>query len=183
MAKSKSKSFVVGEEAYIEGTPTFPDIPTTQVGSRWWHELLETHVKSFRFELEGESIRVNKESRRNSYYWIAYKRVDGILRRKHLGTSKDVTLVKLVEVAEELCKSNLDYHQDRQPSPQNNGGLLHAYTEQKAQIEQLELELKAVQSRYGSIVRILDTYKKRAKETRNWTEANRLLSEIEALIN
>lgn len=94
-----------------DGVLIVPDSPE-------WYQWLES-AKSFRFEVNHETWideRVPKiealtfSGVRVSGYWQAHKKVDGILRREHLGKSPDYA--KLKEVAILIC-SDAYWHQKR----------------------------------------------------------------------
>lgn len=86
-----------------------------RVGSAAWFDWLVNH-RSFRFECSHGTFTANKESRKSGMFWYANRRVGGKLRRAYLGASKDLTLDKLVNVANELAGSDLSYWGKKSPT-------------------------------------------------------------------
>ena len=99
----KTLKLVGGYLSYPEVTPIGQFWHTVSIeadkGEHWFKFLNRDDIKNFSYERE---FTVQKESRKGTkqHYWIAYKRIDGKLKRKHLGRSEDVTADKLREVAQ-----------------------------------------------------------------------------------
>ncbi len=75
-----------------------------QVGSSAWARWLEEpRTTSFRFEHGTSSFTARKERQRTGWYWYAYRRRGGRLRKAYLGRSRDLTLEHLVKIGTRLC--------------------------------------------------------------------------------
>lgn len=79
-----------------------------RVGSETWFDWLEQN-RSFHYECDGGKFTACKESRASGDFWYANRRVAGKLRRCYIGSTKDLKLEKLIEVAKQLAGSDLSY--------------------------------------------------------------------------
>ena len=68
------------------------------VGSDRWFEWL-TSSHHFYFLNSVGKFTARKEKRRNTEYWYAYRKVDGRLRKRYLGSSEQLTDKKLCDSA------------------------------------------------------------------------------------
>lgn len=94
------------ELCYQINTQTPQGLTSTTVDDEntgWEHWL--SQVSSFAFHgRNGEHFTARKERRqRGGEYWTAYRKVNGKLRRKYLGTSADLALHLLENVANDLA--------------------------------------------------------------------------------
>src|ERR1700686_1187265 len=83
-------------QAYeLDHTPFL--FPLTDESLRSWLKLID----AFHLETQaGHSLTARKETKqRGSAYWVAYKRVDGKLKKKYLGDGNKITLAQLEAVA------------------------------------------------------------------------------------
>lgn len=64
-------------------------------------------INAFHLETRtGHSLTARKESKqRGAKYWVAYKRVDGKLRKKYLGDGSKITLTQLEELARSFVQA------------------------------------------------------------------------------
>jgi LuxR family maltose regulon positive regulatory protein len=68
-----------------------------------WVAWLE-QVTSFAFQGQAGSFTARKERKqRGTSYWSAYRRTQGTLAKKYLGTSRDLTLARLEAIAAQLA--------------------------------------------------------------------------------
>ena len=66
-------------------------------GDRWEEWLDENHHFSFINDVGKFTAR--KDRRRNTYYWYAYRKINGKLKNKYLGKSDKLTDQKLYDTA------------------------------------------------------------------------------------
>ena len=77
------------------------------IGSTAWFEWLENN-RAFTFEPQSSDMEllwnygVQKEKRKDGFYWIAYKRFKGKLERIHLGVSQELKLEKLLDASKKF---------------------------------------------------------------------------------
>lgn len=71
-----------------------------------WMQWLESNNRFF-FKGEVIGFSVRKETRRNTQYWYAYKRTDGILLKKYLGRNCEITLSLLEAVQNSFLERSL----------------------------------------------------------------------------
>jgi len=172
---------------HIEGQLIAPDTPE-------WHEWLAA-AKSFRFEMNHEAWIDGKVPtvetltfsgvKLKQGYWQAHKKVDGTLRREHLG--KIPTYAKLKEVAV-LINSDSYWHQKRRspksmpPESHNNSETVSEHSSQNAdEIAKLKAELEQVKAERESMAQLLvDSNKAHAEElTKVYAELERMKVELE----
>ena len=73
------------------------------VGSRAWERWLEQpSTSAFRFEHGAAGFTARRELQRGRWYWYAYRRRAGQLRKAYLGRAGDLTLDRLEEVSARL---------------------------------------------------------------------------------
>jgi LuxR family maltose regulon positive regulatory protein len=96
MARKSSKS-----TATIIGRYLYSDVPGIAVGSPEWFEWLEAG-RSFYFSGE-RSFTARCEKRRNTFYWYAFKKINGKLRKVYMGVASDLTYDHLIEIAQNVC--------------------------------------------------------------------------------
>ena len=99
----RSAPLVGYDELKIEKYPA-----PIRVGSPAWFDWLEQN-RSFHYECDGGKFTACKESRAAGNFWYANRRVAGKLRRCYIGSTKDLKLEKLLEVAKQLSGSDLSY--------------------------------------------------------------------------
>src|SRR5437868_3371417 len=80
------------EPSATEGTSS----KTVSIGSVEWYVWLEDH-HTFCFENASGLISVRKEQQASNWYWYAYRRYRGKLRRMYLGKSEELSLEHLNE--------------------------------------------------------------------------------------
>ena len=67
-----------------------------------WFQLLQ-RIPSFHFQGQRGHFTARKEKRvRGGVYWIAYRHMQGKLRKKYIGAPAAVTIARLEEIADEL---------------------------------------------------------------------------------
>ena len=71
------------------------------VGSDQWFEWLSNNTH-FHLQNNAGSFTARKEKRRNTYYWYAYRKINGKLKKKYLGASNQLTNKRFYETAEAL---------------------------------------------------------------------------------
>lgn len=93
----------------IEGTLYTDDNATgTRVGSEQWFSWLQT-AKSFRYTDSHGTFTARRETKqRGRYYWTAYRRTGGVLRKTYLGKAETLTPARLVRAADWLTWLNTD---------------------------------------------------------------------------
>src|SRR5688572_27090156 len=78
---------------------------TIQVrGKEWRRELEAASCTSFRFQHSSGSFTARCERKKGHWYWYAYRRAGGRLRKAYLGKLKDVTLARMLAVAARLAQ-------------------------------------------------------------------------------
>ena len=112
------------------------------IGTKAWFDWLEKNT-SFHYESTDGKFTACKESRASGMFWYANRRVNGKLRRCYIGSTKDLSLEKLLVIARKL--SNID------PSYQSKQG----YTQKscvtktgeadRAEVEQLKKQVADLQ--------------------------------------
>ncbi len=71
-----------------------------RVGSDAWFAWLRNEQnKSFSFRNHLETFTARRERLRNGWYWYAYRRNEGKLRKVYLGKTEELTLERLYAVA------------------------------------------------------------------------------------
>ncbi len=70
--------------------------------SEWVRWLDQPGSRAFRFEHGELRFTARRELQRGNWYWYAYRRQDGRLRKAYLGRSTELTLARLVEVGARL---------------------------------------------------------------------------------
>lgn len=85
--------------------PNQPDTPGLTVGSPgWWTWLELATTRSFTFRGTQGHFTARKDQRqRGSGYWIAYRRMSGVLRNQYLGVARRLTLDRLDAAAANLA--------------------------------------------------------------------------------
>ena len=67
-----------------------------------WFQLLQ-NIPSFHFHGQCGHYTARKEKRaRGGVYWIAYRHMQGKLRKKYIGPTASVTIARLEEIASDL---------------------------------------------------------------------------------
>jgi LuxR family transcriptional regulator, maltose regulon positive regulatory protein len=86
------------------------------VGTPAWYAWLTT-ATTFAFVTDYATFTARKEqsgNRRGNWYWRAYRRQEGKLRRAYLGQSNDVTLERLNQIAQVLISADgVDAHPEK----------------------------------------------------------------------
>lgn len=78
------------------------------VGTKAWFNWLEKN-SSFHYESMDGKFTACKESRTSGMFWYANRRVNGKLRRCYIGSTKDLSLEKLLAIARKLSGINPSY--------------------------------------------------------------------------
>src|SRR6266480_2399910 len=87
-------------------------------GSAWQGWLEEPSNTVFGFEHLASRFTARRELQRGHWYWYAYRRRGGRLRKAYLGRSSDLTLERLTEVAGGLEDAAVEPPRGRvQPAP------------------------------------------------------------------
>jgi LuxR family transcriptional regulator, maltose regulon positive regulatory protein len=84
---------------------TEDDYTGTLVGSPAWFAWLDTATTFYYEGREGVFTAHCERRQRGGFYWIAYRRRAGVLRRCHLGKAHQLTLERLQTVAGTLNTS------------------------------------------------------------------------------
>src|SRR5687768_15905424 len=71
-------------------------------GSAWERWLEQPGSTAFRFEHGATGFTARRERQRGRWYWYAYRRRGGRLRKAYLGRAGDLTLARLAEVGARL---------------------------------------------------------------------------------
>src|SRR5260370_37740572 len=66
-----------------------------------WFQLLQ-QIPSFHFHGRCGYFTARKEKRARGVYWIAYRHMQGKLRKKYIGAPAAVTIVRLEEIADDV---------------------------------------------------------------------------------
>jgi len=86
---------------------------STRIGWEFWQRFLKGKTtKSFRFiHTNAQGFKFSftgvKQKHSNGWFWYGHKRVDKKLRKKYIGRAENLTVKKLVEVAEYLAQGRL----------------------------------------------------------------------------
>jgi hypothetical protein len=83
-------------------------LASINVGTKAWFDWLEENT-SFHYESTDGKFTACKESRASGMFWYANRRVNGKLRRCYIGSTKDLTLEKLLVIARKLSGTDLSY--------------------------------------------------------------------------
>jgi ATP/maltotriose-dependent transcriptional regulator MalT len=76
---------------------------TVRVGSQqWWEWLADEHTTTFRFSDTVGSFTARCELKRGGWYWYAYRKREGRLRKVYLGKTEELTPERLADVASTL---------------------------------------------------------------------------------
>jgi LuxR family maltose regulon positive regulatory protein len=90
-----------------DGALTFPGDPVATIpvgGPAWRAWLAGGPATTFRYAGPEGSFTARREAKRGGWYWYAYRRRGGRLRRAHLGEGDDLTPARLAEVAAALAR-------------------------------------------------------------------------------
>ena len=80
------------------------EAPSIVLGSPGWDQWLQSEQnRSFAFESDEGSMTVRRERKRNGYYWYAYRKRNGKLRKAYVGKSEELTAARLREIARALA--------------------------------------------------------------------------------
>lgn len=71
-----------------------------------WLEWLGSH-RSFYYQGRDGTFTARRELRGGAWYWYAYRQVNGVLRKRYLGRSRDLTEDRLEVVAADLLAAIL----------------------------------------------------------------------------
>ena len=96
------------------------------VGSdAWYHWLSSAENRSFSFKGKIGTYTARREQQRNGWYWYAYRKRDGKLRKAYLGKQDELTLERLQAVAALLSLRPLEgEHRRVKPSvPESDHGI------------------------------------------------------------
>jgi hypothetical protein len=113
------------------------------VGSKPWFDWLEKNT-SFHYESIDGKFTACKESRASGMFWYANRRVNGKLRRCYIGSTKDLTLEKLLTIARKLSDIDLLYQNSN--SYTLNSCLTETHQVGKITIEQLKKQVSDLQN-------------------------------------
>src|SRR5205807_4428774 len=68
----------------------------------WFTWLADQHIQSFSFRNPLGTFTVRRERKRHGWYWYAYRKSDGKLRKAYLGKAEELTLERLGPIAATL---------------------------------------------------------------------------------
>lgn len=94
--------------AYIQDDLLFYDagLAPLEVGSPAWFAWLDQpEHRSFSIRTAASAITVRREKKRNSYYWYAYRSLQGQTHKRYLGKSSDLVLALLQQTVASLLES------------------------------------------------------------------------------
>lgn len=77
------------EKCIVQNNTLLAGDDKIQIGSSQWLDWLNQN-KSFRYKHKNLSFSARKEKRRTDFYWYAYRRVGGKLRKLYLGRNEDL---------------------------------------------------------------------------------------------
>jgi hypothetical protein len=86
-------------------------LASINVGTKAWFDWLEENT-SFHYESTDGKFTACKESRASGMFWYANRRVNGKLRRCYMGSTKDLSLEKLLVIARKLSGIDLSYQSE-----------------------------------------------------------------------
>ncbi len=102
--------------------------PLCAVGTPGWRAwLADPESRAFRFHGARGALSARRERQRNGWYWYAYRRAGGRLRKAYLGRDEDLSLARLESVAAALAAPRAGDSapaQAARPSPANTAHLL-----------------------------------------------------------
>src|SRR5712692_1003440 len=78
-----------------EGQPTSIAVES----EAWYHWLAAEQNQSFAFRHALGTFTMRRERKRQGWYWYAYRKQEGSLRKAYLGKTEELTLVRLNQVA------------------------------------------------------------------------------------
>lgn len=97
----KSTSTVISGLLYTDD----PATTGARVGSAQWFAWLETASVFYYDGSGGRTFTARAERRaRGGVYWIAYRQIDGKLRKRYLGKAAALTAERLADVARRLSE-------------------------------------------------------------------------------
>lgn len=113
-------------------------------GDDWAHWLEQASSTAFRFERGAARFTARRERQRGHWYWYAYRRVAGRLRKAYLGRSSDLTVDRLAEVGARL---GMPVDQDAWPrlgdTRHNLPGQLSSFLGREAELGEVRRALRA----------------------------------------
>jgi hypothetical protein len=112
------------------------------VGSKAWFNWLEKN-SSFHYESIDGKFTACKESRTSGMFWYANRRVGGKLRRCYIGSTKDLSLEKLLAIAKKLSGTNQSYQ--KKQSYTANSCVTKTCQTNRAIVDQLRKEILDLQ--------------------------------------
>jgi hypothetical protein len=112
------------------------------IGTKAWFDWLEKNT-SFHYESIDGKFTACKESRASGMFWYANRRVNGKLRRCYIGSTKDLTLEKLLAIARKLSGIHSSY-QSKESYTQNSC-VTKTDEVNRATVEQLKKQVRNLQ--------------------------------------
>ena len=85
----------------VESGYLYSDAGSVAVDSPQWSAWLVEHT-AFYFESTTGTFTARKELRAGSWYWYAYRKRQGVLSKRYMGKSEELTGSRLAAVAELL---------------------------------------------------------------------------------
>lgn len=94
--------------AYIQDNLLFYEATLSPivVGSPEWYDWLNHESnRSFSLRTPAGAVTLRREKKRNSYYWYAYRHLQGHTHKRYVGKSSDLSLTHLQQAVEALLQS------------------------------------------------------------------------------
>ncbi len=85
------------------GEQPFPIVVGTDA---WYTWLIDQHVQSFSFKHPLGTFTARRERKRHGWYWYAYRKREGRLRKAYIGKTEKLTIERLNAVAVLISRSN-----------------------------------------------------------------------------
>jgi hypothetical protein len=81
-------------------------VPVLVGTDAWYTWLRDQHIQSFSFRHPLGTFTVRRERKRQSWYWYAYRKCAGRLRKAYLGETEELTLDRLNAAAALIGQAN-----------------------------------------------------------------------------
>lgn len=102
-------------------------IPVVVGTDAWYAWLMDQHIQSFSFRHPQGTFTARRERKRQSWYWYAYRKCAGRLRKAYLGKTEELTLERLNAAA-----TLLNGQGNNDVSPQGHPDELHESASQES---------------------------------------------------
>jgi predicted ATPase/DNA-binding CsgD family transcriptional regulator len=95
-------------------------VPVVVGTDAWYTWLMDQHIQSFSFKHPLGTFTARRERKRHGWYWYAYRKREGRLRKAYLGKTEKLTLERLNAVAVLIGQGNNDDGPQAHPDEPDN---------------------------------------------------------------